>query len=794
LLRLLALPPITSPRLTALPPKARAYVTVVIAAGALALAAAAAQMSLSEPALFALLLAVSVGAATAKIELPLGRSHSNLSLSQAINFWALLALDWTQVVAIAAVSACAQCTLRTSGRNPVHRTLFSIASVVLTVLVAGLPLHGLVSPDVNNFGTLVKAAAVVAPLYFFLNSALIASAIALSTRQGVVRVWQQNFLWSAPSYLVGAALAAVAAAGSARGWFGWLALLAVPAYLLFRSYHTVVSRLREEQNQTRQAMEVQLATIEALALAIEAKAGCTPEHIRSIQQYAGSLAEAWGLSDAEVQAVRTAALLHDVGNMAVPEHILSKPGKLTPEEFERIKIHPRVGAEILRDVPFGAPVSELVLAHHERWNGLGYPAGLRGEDIPLGARILSIADCYSTLQTERPYRAARTEAEALQILREHSGTAYDPALVDAFLRLQSASATLAEQSAGDPQVWTVRDSDGALENIAGAHREEQTLYEIAQALGSSLGVTEAMALIDEKVSRLVPFVTCALFLGDDAEGYACRYAHGPGTEALLKWRPVSWSELALRIPSCADGRGAHGEELGAVLPCPLTFDGRSIGALVIYHTSVGCFTDEHRRVLGRVSEQAAAVIFNSTRFEQTQQESETDPLTALANRRSLDRQFEAGLADAVRTRSAASLIVLDLDRLKEINDTYGHEAGDRALRGIASVLRTTVRQNDMCARFAGDEFVVVLWGCDAEGEERRVRELQDAVAVYPFEPRTGITMSLSISAGAARFPEDGSSFDELLSAADERMYRDKAGRRSRNSNRQSADKSRVESA
>ena len=101
----------------------------------------------------------------------------------------------------------------------------------------------------------------------------------------------------------------------------------------------------------------------------------------------------------------------------------------------------------------------------------------------------------------------------------------------------------------------------ALQDIAGTHREEQTLYEIAQALGSSLGVADAMALIQEKVSRLVPFATCALFLGDDEKGIVCRYAHGPGTEALFKWTPKSWSELSLRLPSCADGRGAHGEEL-----------------------------------------------------------------------------------------------------------------------------------------------------------------------------------------------------------------------------------------
>jgi diguanylate cyclase (GGDEF)-like protein len=324
----------------------------------------------------------------------------------------------------------------------------------------------------------------------------------------------------------------------------------------------------------------------------------------------------------------------------------------------------------------------------------------------------------------------------------------------------------------------------ALEHIAGAHREEQMLYEIAQALGSSLGVADAMALVHDKVSKLVPFVTCALFLGDDTDGYVCRYANGPGTEALLKWTPRSSSEISLRLPSCADGRGAHGEELASVLPCPLLFEDRMIGQLVIYHSVPGCFTDEHKRVLGRVSEQAAAVVFNSTRFEKTQHESYTDALTGLPNRRSLDLQVEARLEAAERCHSCVSVVVLDLDRLKEINDTYGHEAGDLALRSVAAALRSAVRQDDLSARFAGDEFVVVLSDCDAEQEERRVRELQSAVGAHPFEPRPGVRISLSISAGPARFPDDGRTFEELLGVADERMYRDKAGRRSRSSHRQ----------
>ena len=427
----------------ALPRVAQLYVASVTLLGAISLALSIRDFRGEQLPLFIFLMALTVLTSAAKIELPLGRSQSNLSLAHAVNFWAMLTLGAAPTVCIAAVSAAAQCTLRTNAANPLHRVLFSIASLTVTVWLAALPLEWARGADPTSLVGLLRAVAIIAPLYFVINAGLVAGAVALSTRQHIPNVWQRNFLWSAPSYLAGAALAAAATAAWQRGWFAWLLLLAAPLYLVFRSYHSVVARLREEQDETRRAMDVQLATIEALALAIEAKAGCTPEHVRSIQRYAALLAEAAGMSDAEIQAVRTAALLHDIGNMAVPEHILASPNALTPEEFERVKIHPRVGAEILREVPFGAPVAELVLCHHERWDGLGYPAGLRGEAIPTGARILAIADVYSTLQTDRPYRAARTEPEAVALLRELAGTAYDPALVDLLI-------TRLHQPAQDP--------------------------------------------------------------------------------------------------------------------------------------------------------------------------------------------------------------------------------------------------------------------------------------------------------------------------------------------------------
>ena len=170
-----------------------------------------------------------------------------------------------------------------------------------------------------------------------------------------------------------------------------------------------------------------LSVVKALAMAIEAKDNTTPEQVERIQVYSEGLARALAMSEPEVQAVKTAALLHDIGNLAVPDHILSKPGRLTYDEYELLKKHPRVGADIIGQVPFPYPVAPLVLSHHERWDGRGYPAGLRGEDIPLGARIISVVDCFTSMLTERPYRPSHTYAEAIATLRENGGSTLDPA-------------------------------------------------------------------------------------------------------------------------------------------------------------------------------------------------------------------------------------------------------------------------------------------------------------------------------------------------------------------------------
>ncbi|HUQ87177.1 MAG TPA: HD domain-containing phosphohydrolase, partial [Vicinamibacterales bacterium] len=588
-------------------------------------------------------------------------------------------------------------------------------------------------------------------------------------------------------------------------------LMTAPLYLTYRTYKVYLGRIDDERRHVEEMADLHLATIEALALAIDAKDQTAQSHIRRVQVYATSIARGLGMSDTEIQGVKTAALLHDIGKLAVPEHILSKPGPLTQEEFQKIRVHPQVGAEIISAVPFPYPVAPLILSHHERWDGKGYPQGLKGEEIPLGARILSVVDYYDALTSDRPYHKAMTPEAALALLQQEASRALDPAVVQMFVSMSSEMEAAAEtiESAtprrlsleptnerGRPAVGFQPESTKSstvFEDIALAHREIYALYEIAQTMGTSLGVADTMALISSKLSNLVPFSACALFLYDEeADTLRCRFATGVeadqiGTmtvragQGLAGWVARNRRPLVNARPSAEfEAAGlAKSTTLQSALVAPLVFSDRFIGTLAVYSTQSDFYTDDHRRLLDRVSEQASAVIHNSIVFEQTQEDSLTDPLTGLPNTRFMFMHLTRELARAERLKAEVALLVMDLDNFKEINDNHGHHVGDRALREVATVLRSGIRPYDICVRYAGDEFIVVLSGCGADEAERKRVELQRTVDEVLFEARPGRRLPLAISVGAAIYPQDGDSYEALLATADSRMYRDKTRRKQR---------------
>jgi diguanylate cyclase (GGDEF)-like protein len=603
------------------------------------------------------------------------------------------------------------------------------------------------------------------------------------------------------------ALALVPRASAGRSGY-WIAAAAGAAiYVAYWAYRLVLRRVEDQQRHVQRMADLHLATIEALTHAIDAKDETGQRQLQRMQIYAAGLAHALGMSETEIQGVRTASLLQDIGKLAVPEHILSKPGPLTQEEFQKIRIHPQVGAEIIGGVQFPYPVAPLILSHHERWDGKGYPSGLAGEDIPFGARILSVVDYFGALISERPYRPAVSADAALDLLRQERGKALDPKVVDAFITLYPSLAAETDTSddnptrvtsAGLPSAAPSAESAAStgpstvFQDIALAHREIYALYEIAQAMGSTLGVSDTMALIATKLSNLVPFSCCALFLRiDDIGTLGCRFATGTDAEliqqltirdgeGLAGWVAHNQRPLVNARPDAdleAAGQLSVGTSLQSALVCPLVFNNEVIGTLSVYHTELAAYTDDHRRLLDRICEQAAAVIHHSVVFERTQEDSLTDPLTSLPNTRSMFMYLTRELARAGRMGTDLSLIVMDLDGFKEINDTFGHHVGDRALRDVGHALKTVIRPYDICVRYAGDEFIVVLPGCGADEAERKRLDLQRAIDQLKFNVDPDKALTLAISAGAAIFPHDGDSYEALLAMADGRMYRDKTRRK-----------------
>ena len=794
-----------------LPVSAQLYVTAVVTAGAALLVTLFPVGVLDAPIPFIVLAVLSALTAVFKVSLPLARSESTLSVSYAVDFTALLLLGANPTMLIAATSALSQCTFRTKTRTPLHRTLFSMACLVLAVQAAGFVYRALGGiPGEPTVTTLVRSVVAMVLVYFFVNTGLVATAIALSTRQRVQQVWMESFLYNVPGYFVGAGAATFVALVVPRSALWIVPVAVVPLYLTYRSYQIYSERLHAEKRQVEQMSNIHLATVEALARAIDAKHQMSPGHLHRMQVYAAGLARAIGMPDNEIHGVKTAALLHDIGNVAVPEYILSKPGRLTKEEFERIKAHPQVGADIVEVVPFPYPVAPLIRNHHERWDGTGYPRGLKGEQIPLGARILTIVDYFDALMSKRPHHEPISATDAIDVLGREAGQALDPKLLQTFLAvfpnlMDAARAGQADRSNrhGDSLLVESQPTDDrsalaiasptVFDDIARTHQEIYVLYEIAQAMGSSLGVSETLLLISSKMTRLVPFSCCALFLYDaEAKSLTCRSASGTDAELLQDLTVASGAGanglVAQNGKSLLNARPAADLEaagldstittsLQSALVCPLTSDDRFIGTLAVYHKEADFYGMEHLRLLERIATQAAAVVNNSIMFEQTEKDSLTDALTGLPNRRSLFLHLTNELTRARRLGTQVSLLVIDLDDFKQINDQYGHDVGDRALCAVASTLRSEIRPYDLCVRYAGDEFVIVLSGVSGVELQNRREGLRAAIERVPFTTSDQREIPVGCSVGEAVFPHDGEGSDVLFAVADRRMYKDKSERK-----------------
>ena len=653
---------------------------------------------------------------------------------------------------------------------------------------------------------LLGALALLAILQYFINGFTISTIYALRTRRSILRFWRDGYLWTWWSFLGSAiATAIIYSAVSRLGWAYVLlsVLVIVPIFWTHKIYfERVNAKTREAEDLSR----LHLATVEALATAIDAKDQTTHCHVRRVQIYAEGLGNLLHLSEAELMALNSGALLHDIGKLAVPDHILNKPGPLTPPEFEKTKVHTIVGAEILSRVDFPYPVVPIVRHHHERWDGRGYPDGLKEAQIPITARIMAVIDCFDSVREDRPFRPGMSREEAIELLRKDSGTHFDPKIVELFVEhlpvfeAEILARGLIDQihvsapggliAPTEDQAAQTREnrSFGAYDKIRNAHREVYALYEIARTFGSSLELDNTLSVLVDKVGHIVPFDTCVVYLYDEVKGYATA-ALATGLNAdLLKERSVAPGDgvtgfaLANREPvnrihpslDFTDMMFAAGQDYSSMASLPLFKDDLLLGALSIYSMSPREYSDEQIRLLETVTRLASDALANAVNHARAESNALTDSLTGLPNARRLHVRFEEEVSRARRTGQPFQVIMLDLDDFKLVNDTFGHKVGDRMLREVAGLVHAQLREYDFLARYAGDEFVAIVPDTAFEQVEELRERIERAVSGFSIEVRAQGRARVGISVGSAVYGVDGETLDQLLVAADQAMYRAKS--------------------
>jgi diguanylate cyclase (GGDEF)-like protein/putative nucleotidyltransferase with HDIG domain len=748
-----------------------------------------------------LLLALVTILMVSRIDIGITEAGSPVTLSETFIFISVLLYGTHAAVVLAGLEAAAR-TLQFKDRR--RMALFNAAAMSISIFVSSVAVSltfGEFQPLNSDLVRLVPAAGMLALIHFVLNSTMMSIAGALNNKRSVIDTWKQSLLWTSVSVLTGAVSACLIVKLITIVSF-YAFIISVPILTVtYFSYKVYLDRVETSNRHAEQMAELHLKTIEALAIAIDAKDEVTADHVYRVQIYSTGLARLFGLSGPEIEALKAGALLHDIGKLAVPDHILNKPGPLTPAEFEKMKVHTIVGAEILERVGFPYPVVPVVRHHHERWDGRGYPDGLRGDEIPMTARILTLADCFDAVREDRNYRSAMTQDQAVAMLKEGSGTVFDPNVVRTFLdhldefeaeirekRIEPQRVELPQQSTGAPAANT-NSGPMAYEHIRSAHRELITLYDIAQTIGTSLDLRDTFAVFSARLEDIVSYTTCVLYLvrpdstDVDAAHIAGRHAELFRSKSIPSGAGITGWVVANRHPmhNCDPRldfdvlKVQPPEQYLVATVVPLTRDNLVLGALAIYSADLRSYTADHLRLMEAVAKLASDAIANAVHHERAETSALTDSLTGLPNARALRYRFEEEADRARRHRDSFSVVMMDLDGFKAVNDRLGHQAGDQLLRELTALLLSHIRSSDFIGRYAGDEFVAILQVSQDEAQELSQR-LQLAIDRHDFG-FAGSKLFIGVSVGWATFGLDGETLDELLLAADRAMYSNKARRK-----------------
>ena len=780
--------------------RAKAFIAVVISCGIAAFAAGFLQASWPAPSRFLCYLLVACLASGFKVGLP--GINGTMSVNLVVILISVVELSPSETLIVGCVAALVQTWWHKHQIVPVHFA-FNAAQIAIAIQLC----YFVFDRSAAWLGRQVPLRLMITAIVYFLGNTLpVAAIVGLTEHRLFHKTWSECYFWSFPNYLVGAAVAWIITLSNAR--LGWQAsMLMVPViYVMYRSYRLYLGKLEDEKNHVTQMASLHLRTIEALALAIDAKDHTTHQHLQRVRVFAVEIGREMELSPPELEALRAAALLHDIGKLAVPEHIINKPGRLTAEEFEKMKIHPIVGGEILERVNFPYPVVPIVRAHHERWDGSGYPDGLRGEQIPKGARILAAVDCLDALSSDRQYRKAMPMDAAMEQIVSEAGKQFDPQVVEILRRtyldlerLAKSGSTSADAFKLSNQIKTTnngaapatgferghdRDSSEVsfLASIVSARYEAQALLEFSIDLGRSLSLDETLSVVAARLRKLVPYDAIAIYLsrdgklipdfvtGDDYRMFsslAIPLGEGLSGWVALNRKPIVNGNPSVEFSYLNDPQKAS--SMLSALAVPLVGgDDQVLGVMALYKLESDAFSNDHLRILMAVIEKIGASIENAFKYQAASDSATTDYLTGLPNARSLFLQLDAELARCKRERSSLGLIVCDLDGFKHVNDGFGHLAGNQVLEAFAGRLKLSCREYDYVSRMGGDEFVIIAPGLKQHSVQETCARIR-AVAASACKQVCG-EVAMSASVGVAFYPDDTDDSAQLLVEADKRMY------------------------
>jgi diguanylate cyclase (GGDEF)-like protein/putative nucleotidyltransferase with HDIG domain len=722
----------------------------------------------------------------------------------------LIELTPPETLFLAVASAAAQTFWHAKGRVKLVRLFFNTTCIALAVWAAiwvyGRPwLHGV--PEGELLQLMLAGVA-----YFLLNNIPLAIVIALTEGQSIKAVILSLCDWSFCYYLVGVSVAEMVHRASGRlGWTFTLALLP-PVYLIYRSVRLYFGKLEQERTHAESMAALHLRTIEALATAIEAKDECTGDHLRRVQVYSLELAKHLGLSSDEVNALQAASILHDIGKLAVPDYIISKPGKLTPDEFDKMKVHTVVGAEILEQVAFPYPVAPIVRSHHEKWDGSGYPDGLKAQDIPIGARILSAVDCLDALASDRQYRRALPLDEAMNYVSGLSGKSFDPQVVDILkanyrefeslaqstpLRNHKLSKDLivsrgeAPDAGFEKSASTASSANRALapaDSIASAREEMRAIVDLAMDLSKSLRMEDILSILAARLKQLVPYDCLAIYVRERSTLKA-QFTSGltsqifasleiPVGQGLSGWVVENAKAIVNGNPAVEPGYAEASGQLGTLnsaLSIPLG-DGvdQFSGALTLYRTEKDAYSADHLRVLLAIKGDIARAVDSAIRYQKAQQDAGTDEITGLPAKAALLAHLREGFA---AQHKGVTVLFCDIDEFRRVNELYGRPAGDQLLKLVGNILRGNSRSGDYVARAGGDEFVMLLAGARPEELAGKIESL-DRLVGNACRGLCGDESS-GLAVGVACFPENGADADSLIAFAEQALAQAKEERRAR---------------